>query len=128
MKRFLLTLLCLAGIRYAHAQVIIEFSKEKRRSKTIARVDVEDPKGDTSLRSYLERNLNASTEIGKRAKKGKYTVVIHYVVSKDGSIADIICKEDPGYGMCKEAVRIMKKYKFWVPAQQNGRTVSTYRH
>jgi protein TonB len=131
MKRFLLILTCLVGFIYTHGQVVIEFSKEKKRSKTFAKVEVKGayPGGDTSWRSYLEKNLNASTVIGNGAKKGKYTVVVNYIVAKDGSIADVICENDPGYGMCQEAIRLIKKTKSWVPATQpEGRNVYPYRH
>ncbi len=135
MKRFLLIITFLTGFIFAHAQtgvgqVVIEFSKEKKKSKTFAKVEIKGvyPGGDTSLRSYLEKNLNASTVVGKSAKKGTYTVVIRYVVSKDGTISDIQCENDPGYGMCQEAVRLMKKRKPWTPAtQQEGQTVHPLR-
>lgn len=71
------------------------------------------PGGDTSWRSYLEKNLNASEVIGKKAKKGKYTVVVNYVLSKDGDISDIMCKDDPGYKMCEESIRVIKKTTRW---------------
>ena len=119
MKRFLLMLMCLAGIIYAHGQVVIEFSKEKKKSKTFAKVQVKGafPGGDTSWRSYLENKLNASKVIGKGAKKGKYTVVVKYIVTKDGSIADVQCENDPGYEMCAEAIRLIKKSTYWGPSK-----------
>jgi periplasmic protein TonB len=125
MKRFLLFLTCLAGIIFTHGQVVIEFSKEKNKSRTFAKVQVKGtfPGGDTSWRSYLEKNLNASKVIGKGAKKGKYTVVVYYIVTKDGSIADIRCENDPGYDMCKEAVRLIKKTEYWGPSKVINRQV-----
>jgi protein TonB len=134
MKRSLLILTCLIGFIYTHGQVgqvVIEFSKEKKRSRAIAKVEVKGPYpgGDTAWRPSIERNLNASsTVIGKGAKKGKYTVVLYYIISKDGAISDIRCENDPGYNMCQEALRIIKKSKTWVPANQEGRIVHPYRH
>ncbi len=117
MKRFLLMLTFLAGIIYTHWQIMIEFSKEKNRSRMLAKVQVNGafPNGDTTWRSCLERDINASELIGKRAGKGKYTVVIYYVVSKDGTISDISCKTDPGYGMCEGLMQIIKKSQPWKP-------------
>ena len=57
----------------------------------------------------------------------KYTVVIKFVVSKDGSLSDIACENDPGFGMCGEAIRVIEKTKNWTPAIQNGRNVNAYR-
>jgi periplasmic protein TonB len=76
----------------------------------------------------LQRNLDASKVMGKGVKKGKYIVVVKYLFSKDGSISDIGCVNDPGYGLCLEVIRVMKKTKNWTPAAQNGRTVNEYRH
>jgi periplasmic protein TonB len=127
MKHLLLILTCLAGINYTHGQVVIEFSKDNNRSRVFAKVEVKGafPGGDTSWRSYLEKNINASMVIGKRAKKGKYTVVVNYIVTKDGTIADVKCMNDPGYGMCQESIRIIKKGVKWGPAK--GRNVNAYR-
>jgi protein TonB len=124
MKRFLLLLIFVAGIMCTHGQIVIEFSKEKRKSKMIAKVQVKGvfPDGDTTWQSSLEKNINRS-EIGKCAKKGKYTLVVNYVVSKDGSISDISCKNDPGYDICEKSVSIIKKSKRWGPGKVNNRQV-----
>jgi hypothetical protein len=130
MKRFLLILTFLFGIIYTYGQIVIEFSKDKDRSKILAKVVVKGafPGGDTSWRSYLEKNLNTSMVIGKLAKKGKYTVVVNYVFTKDGTISDIMCKNDPGYGMCEESIRIIKKSVKRNPANPaEVRNVNTYR-
>jgi len=130
MKRLLLILIYVAGIIYTHGQVVVEFSKQKKRSKIRATVQFKgaSSKADTILRSYLERNLNASTVIYKSVKKGKYVVVVKYIFSKDDTLSDISCDNDPGYGMCQEIIRLMKKFTIWKPAAQNGRNVGTYRH
>ena len=47
--------------------------------------------------------------------------------NKDGSVSDITCENDPGYGICKEAIRVIKKTKKWIPALQNGNNVNAYR-
>jgi periplasmic protein TonB len=61
------------------------------------------------------------------ATGGKYTVIVKFVVSKDGSLSDVKCENDPGFGMCEEAIRVIKKTKNWTPAIQNGRNVNAYR-
>ncbi len=58
---------------------------------------------------------------------GKYIVIVKFVVSKNGSISEIGCENDPGYGMCQEAVRVIKASQKWTPAIQNGRNVNAYR-
>jgi hypothetical protein len=129
MKHLLLMLLCIGFIIYTHGQVVVEFSKPKKRSKAIVTVQVKGTSAkDSALLSSLQRNLDAAKVMGKGVKKGKYIVVVKYIFSKDGSISDIGCENDPGYGLCQEVIRVMKKTKTWTPAAQNGRTVNEYRH
>ena len=134
MKHLLLMLLCLSCIIYTHGQVVVErveveFNKPKKRSKAIATVQVKGTAAkDSALLSSLQRNLDAAKLMGKGVKKGKYIVVVKYIFSKDGSISDMGCENDPGYGLCQEVIRVMKKTKTWTPAAQNGRTVHEYRH
>jgi periplasmic protein TonB len=81
---------------------------------------------DGDWNSFLKRNLDATTPGNNDAPEGTYTVVVKFVVSKDGSLSDIMCESDPGYGICKEAIRVIKKSKKWNPALQNGNIVNAY--
>jgi len=51
---------------------------------------------------------------------------VSFVVEKDGSLTDIIVKNDPGYGMGKEAIRVLKSLKTkWAPGILDGKPVRT---
>lgn len=89
--------------------------------------EAEFPGGEGAWGNYLRKNLNANIPADNGAEPGVYTVTIKFVVSKDGSLSDIICENDPGYGMCQEALRVIKKTKNWTPALQNGQHVNAYR-
>lgn len=53
-------------------------------------------------------------------------VYLSFVVEKDGSITDIIVLNDPGYGMGKEAIRVLKSVKAkWTPGILDGKAVRT---
>lgn len=53
-------------------------------------------------------------------------VYVSFVIERDGSITDIVVKNDPGYGMGKEAIRVLKALKTkWEPGVLNGKTVRT---
>jgi protein TonB len=93
------------------------------------RVEVEAsfPGGLSGWREFLEKNLNAGIPVRKKAPVGTYTVMIQFVVDKQGNISDIKPLTDHGYGMEKEVIRILKKSPQWVPAMQNGRPVRAYR-
>ena len=60
-------------------------------------------------------------------KPGEYTVVIQFIVEKDGSVSDVRALTNHAFGMEEEAVRVIKKEPYWVPAVQNGRQVKAYR-
>ena len=51
------------------------------------------------------------------------TLYIQFVVESDGSISEIKCIKDLGYGTCEEATRVIKKSKKWIPGIQSGRRV-----
>ncbi|MGC4102283.1 energy transducer TonB [Ferruginibacter sp.] len=76
---------------------------------------------------FLKRYLNPDVPNDNGAPEGSYTVVVKFIVSKDGSLSDISCESDPGYGICQEAIRVIKKTKNWIPAVQNGNNVTAYR-
>jgi protein TonB len=67
------------------------------------------------------------TPVDNGAQPGTYQVVVRFIVSKDGSISDVVAETKHGYGMEEEAIRVIKKGPNWTPAQQNGRFVNAYR-
>ena len=75
----------------------------------------------------MERNLNGQVATDNSAPSGTYTVVVRFIVAKDGSVSDITPETSVGYGMEGEAVRAIKKAPKWTPAQQNGNIVKAYR-
>ncbi|KAF2330165.1 energy transducer TonB [Flavobacterium daemonense] len=53
-------------------------------------------------------------------------VYVSFVIERDGSITDIMVQKDPGYGMGKEAIRVLKSLKIkWTPGILNGKPVRT---
>ncbi|MBD0333129.1 MAG: TonB family protein, partial [Chitinophagaceae bacterium] len=56
-----------------------------------------------------------------------YTVIIQFIVDKEGNISDVKALTNHGYGMEQEAMRAVKKAPKWTPAIQNGRQVKAYR-
>jgi protein TonB len=108
---------------------IVEVKKDDDENKIFNKVEVEAgfPGGDAAWHNYLLKNLNGSVPVDNGAGEGSYTVIVKFVVSKDGSLSDITCENDPGFGMCQEAIRVIKKTKNWTPAIQNGRNVNAYR-
>jgi periplasmic protein TonB len=97
--------------------------------QTFTKVEVEASfkGGEAAWRKYLERNLNASAPVDNGANPGSYTVVVQFIVDKEGNISDVKALSNHGYGMEDEAVRVIKRGPKWEPAIQNGRQVKAYR-
>ena len=108
---------------------VVEVKQSDKENEILIKVEVEAgfPGGEDAWRDYLRKTLNGNTPIDYGAGGGKYTVIVKFVVSKDGSLSNIQCENDPGFGMCEEAVRVIKKTRNWVPALQNGHYVNAYR-
>ncbi len=94
---------------------------------TVVQIPAEFPGGLPAWAKYLERNLNRDLPVDNGAPPGKYTVVVSFIVAKDGTISDVVAENDPGYGTKNEAVRVITRGPKWKPAVQNGRNV-IYRH
>ena len=108
---------------------VIEEKKEDDENKIFEKVEVEAsfPGGDSAWRKFLERNLRGDVASEAGAPAGTYTVVVQFVVDKEGNVSDVKALTSHGYGMEDEAVRVIKKGPQWKPAIQNGRNVKAYR-
>lgn len=97
--------------------------------KIFERVEIEAsfPGGDALWRRYLERTLDGGTPTKNGAPEGTYTVVVQFIVDKEGNISDVRALTNHGYGMEAEVVRVIKKGPKWSPAFQDGRHVKAYR-
>ncbi|MEO6612169.1 MAG: TonB family protein [Chitinophagaceae bacterium] len=90
--------------------------------------DIEiQPKYSGNWEKFLRQNLNPEVPVQNNAPTGTYSVVIQFVVDKEGNVSDIKPLTDHGYGMEQEAVRVLKKAMKWSPAIQNGYAVKAYR-
>lgn len=108
---------------------VVEAPKVEDENKIFEKVEVEAefPGGASGWRRYLERNLNAQVPSDAGAPTGSYTVVVKFIVDKQGNISDVKSLTSHGYGMEEEAVRAIKRGPKWTPAIQNGRNVNAYR-
>jgi len=93
------------------------------------RVDIEAtfPGGESAWRKYLEKNLNPVVPVDNGAPIGIYTVIVQFIVDKNGTISDVKALTNFGYGMEQEVLRIIRSGPSWTPASQNNRTVKAYR-
>ena len=93
----------------------------------VVEVEATFPGGQPAWRQFLETNLNADVPAKKKAPVGTYTVVVQFIVDKNGKISNISAITNHGHGMEQEVVRVIKRSLRWLPAVQNGRPVKAYR-
>jgi len=90
--------------------------------KTV-QIQAKFPGGPDAWMKYLQRNLKSDVPTDNGAPPGKYTVVVSFLVDKDGNISEVKAENDPGFGTAAEAVRVISRGPKWIPAVQNGRNV-----
>lgn len=88
-------------------------------------VEATYPGGAANWKKYLERGLRSQVAVENGAPVGLYTVVVSFLVAKDGSTSEVkvVSAPDPDYGTAAEAVRVIERSGKWNPAIQNGRPV-----
>jgi len=80
----------------------------------------EYPGGMAAFYKYVQSNFRYP-EVDRDLKMNVY---VTFVVEKDGTITDVNVPRDPGYGLKKEAERLIKANKVkWSPGIQNGKPV-----
>ncbi len=134
---FLLLIACCAftihpvtGMEYQGMATTGDTIPENDTSEMVfAKVEIEASfsGGIDAWRRFLEYNINAAVPVEKKAPPGTYTVIVQFIVDKEGKVSDIKPLTKHGYGMEEEVVRILKKAPRWIPAVQDGRKVKAYR-
>lgn len=82
----------------------------------------EFPGGINKFYSYVGTNFEKQEIEGS----GSIRVYVSFVIERDGSMTDIQVKRDPGYGLGKEAIRVLKSLKTkWSPGMIGGKAVRT---
>lgn len=90
--------------------------------KTV-QIQAKFPGGIEAWNRFLQQNLRSDIPVENGAPPGAYTVVVSFLVDKEGNISEVRAENDPGYGTAQEAVRVIKRGPKWIPAVQNGRNV-----
>lgn len=83
-------------------------------------VQPEFPGGIAAFLNYVNKNFR----IPEIDQNMTVKIYVSFVVERDGSITAIKAVRDPGYGLGKEAERVLKSIKTkWSPGIQNGKPV-----
>ncbi|HEY6975579.1 MAG TPA: energy transducer TonB [Chitinophagaceae bacterium] len=122
-----LSLLVLSNLSYPQirdfsTQSVSGIDDYDKELKTV-QVEAKFPGGVDGWTTFLVYTLKSNVPVKHRAPAGLYTVICSFLVSKDGTISEVMALNDPGYGVAEEAVRVLKKSPKWMPAMQQGKPV-----
>ncbi|SRR5579871_2384318 len=107
---------------------VVETPKNDDEDKIFTKVEIESsyPGGDAAWQRYLYKNFHYPDEAQNNEIQG--TVVVQFIVDKEGNISDVQAVSGPTEGGLRdEAVRVIRKSGKWTPAVQNGRNVKSYK-
>jgi len=80
------------------------------------------PGGEMEMMKYLSKNLKYPEQAKDAEAQG--TVLISFVVDKEGQISNPNVKRGIGYGCEEEAIRVIKNMPLWSPGKMNGQKVN----
>lgn len=106
------------------SQPVVENSVAKEEAKPLEIAPSREPEfpgGQAAWMNFLQRNLNAPSELEPGQKK---TVSIRFFVSVDGAITDFEVVQSAGKNFDNEVIRVLKKMPRWKPAIQNGQPIA----
>jgi protein TonB len=95
-------------------------------SKVYAKVEVEStyPGGTQGWINFLRAHLTYPKKAERKKIEG--TVVVQFIVDKDGTVSDIEAISGPEE-LKEVSTQVIKESGKWIPARQNGRTVKSYK-
>ena len=80
------------------------------------------PGGINKFYNYVGNNFEKPEIEGSNT----FRIYVSFVIEKDGSMTDIKVKKDPGFGLGKEAIRVLKSLKTkWTPGMIGSKPVRT---
>lgn len=87
----------------------------------IVEEQAEFPGGQAAMLAFIQKNLKYPDIALENGIEG--TVVVEFVVEKDGSLTDVKILKDIGAGCGNEAVRVIKQMPKWKPGKQRDMPV-----
>lgn len=89
-------------------------------------IESEYPGGAPAWLRYLNKNFRYPEDAISNEIQG--TVVVQFIVDKEGDVSDVETVSGPDQGgLREEAIRVIRQSGKWIPAIQNGRKVKSYK-
>ena len=85
------------------------------------------PGGAKAWADFVRQNISANVPFTKKAPFGTYSVIVQFIVDREGNISDLRTLTKHGYGMEDEALRVIRLSGKWNPGIQNGHIVKSYK-
>ena len=79
------------------------------------------PGGDAKLMEFIAENIKYPAEATERGLQG--TILVNFIVEKDGSISNVKALDGGEKVLSDEAVRVVKTMPRWKPGKQQGEVV-----
>lgn len=79
------------------------------------------PGGEGEMLKYLAKSIEYPAQAIENSISG--TVVLSFVITKEGKIGDVSILKEIGGGCGKEAVRVVKSMPQWIPGEASGHPV-----
>ncbi|WP_084490155.1 M56 family metallopeptidase [Niabella ginsenosidivorans] len=99
---------------------------EKKEPEIFTKVD-KDAEYSGNWSRFLQQHLRGEVPVDNGAAPGNYLVIAQFVVDVNGNVSDVKLIKDPGFGMGKETIRVIKQSGKWKPAMMKGKPVKAYR-
>ncbi len=94
---------------------------------TKVEIEAEFPGGVEAWKRYLQSRLDNKMPKEDGWKKGTYSLVVRFIVRKDGSVAEVVAENYAGSKTAQMSVNLIKNGPKWKPARQNGLVVAAYK-
>lgn len=107
---------------------VVEVPKKEDDGPVFVPVEFEAqfPGGMAAWARFLNKNLRYPEDAQNNGLQGK--VVVQFVVDREGNVSDVEAISGPEQGgLREEAVRVIKRSGQWVPGNQNGKLVKSYK-
>lgn len=93
---------------------------------TKVEVEAQYPGGDKAWEQFLNKHLRYPDDAVNNEISG--TIIVQFIVMRDSTIKDVqAIKGTEKGGLREEAVKTVSESGKWVPAQQNGHQVNSYK-
>ena len=99
-------------------------AKDLDRVQKKVEIESKFPGGERGWINFLQENITYPKKAVRKKIQG--TVVLQFIVDRDGTVSDIEAISGPEE-LQQGAIDVLKKTPNWIPATQGGRKVKSYK-